>query len=232
MKDYLKKGLDLNKIEYNKEQIDLLMKYMKIILMENEKLNLTAITDEKEFIEKHLIDCALAVKYIDSGKVLDIGSGAGLPGIVIKILNEKCDVLLLDALNKRVKVLEKVIKELGLTQISAIHGRAEELSKDKVYRENFDFVTSRAVAKFDMLLELSIPFLKVGGKFIALKGSKGEEEVSNSKKALDELNSSVSSIEKMTLPFSNSNRNIIITTKNAPTKKQYPRSFKKIKKGF
>lgn len=232
MKDYLKNGLDLINIEYNDEQINLLIEFMKIILIENKKINLTAITNEKEFIEKHLIDCAISTKYIDKGKVIDIGSGAGMPGIIIKILRDDLDILLIDALGKRINILNKVIKELGLLNIFAMHERAEELSRNLSYREQFDYAISRAVAGLEMLAELSLPFIKIGGEFIALKGNKATEEVASSKKAFKILGGDIPKINELTLPYSKANRSIVISKKISKTIDKYPRSFKKIKKGF
>jgi len=231
LKEYLTQGLKKVNIEANENKIDLLLKFMDIVLRENKKFNLTAITDEKEFIEKHIIDSAISTNYIkNEGKLIDIGSGAGMPGIVIKILNENLDVLLLDSLNKRVKYLNETIKELSLDNISAIHARAEELAHDKNYRENYDYVTARAVAPLNILCEYTLGFIKSGGQFIALKGSKGKEELDTSKNAIGSLSSKIISIDEVTLPYSNANRDIILIEKIKPMQNRFPRKQARIKK--
>ena len=196
LKEYLTEGLNKCNIQITNEQTEKLLLFMDIVLRENKKFNLTAITDEKEFIEKHIIDSALSIKYIkNNGKLIDIGSGAGMPGIIIKILREDLDILLLDSLNKRVNYLNNTIKELNLNNIEAIHQRAEELSHDEEYREQFDYVTARAVASLNVLLEYTIPFIKKEGSFIALKGSKGEEEIEQSKNDIIAMGKSRNDIE-------------------------------------
>ena len=231
LKEYLTEGLNKCNIQITEEQTEKLLLFMDIVLRENKKFNLTAITDEKEFIEKHIIDSALSIKYIkNEGKLIDIGSGAGMPGIVIKILKKDLNILLLDSLNKRVNYLNNTIKELNLNNIEAIHQRAEELSHDDEYREQFDYVTARAVASLNVLLEYTIPFIKKESSFIALKGSKGEEEIDQSKNALNILSCKIIKNHKEKLPYSLSNRDIIEIKKMELTNKKYPRKQAKIKK--
>lgn len=231
LREYLKAGLKKSGIEIEDNKAEKLLKFMEIVLRENKKFNLTAITDEKEFIEKHIIDSAIAVKYIkNEGKLIDIGSGAGMPGIIIKILNDDMDILLLDSLNKRVNYLNETIKELGLNKVEAIHARAEELSHDKDYRESFDYVTARAVAKLNVLTEYTTPFIKSGGKFIALKGSRGNEELEESKNAIGSLSCKLLDTHKINLPYSNAERDIIVIEKIKPILDRYPRKHAKIKK--
>ncbi len=231
LREYLTEGLEKCNIKITQEQTNKLLLFMDIVLRENKKFNLTAITDEKEFIEKHIIDSAISIKYIkNEGKLIDIGSGAGMPGIIIKILREDLDILLLDSLNKRVNYLNNTIKELNLNNIVAIHQRAEELSHNEDYREKFDYVTARAVASLNILLEYTIPFIKKGGRFIALKGSKGEEEIQESKNALNILSCEIIKNHKEKLPYSLSNRDIIEIKKLKETDKKYPRKQAKIKK--
>lgn len=231
LREYLTEGLEKCNIKITQEQTKKLLLFMDIVLRENKKFNLTAITDEKEFIEKHIIDSAISIKYIkNEGKLIDIGSGAGMPGIIIKILREDLDILLLDSLNKRVNYLNNTIKELNLNNIVAIHQRAEELSHNEDYREKFDYVTARAVASLNILLEYTIPFIKKGGRFIALKGSKGEEEIQESKNALNILSCEIIKNHKEKLPYSLSNRDIIEIKKLKETDKKYPRKQAKIKK--
>ena len=147
--------------------------YRKLILEWNEKINLTAITDEEAMNTKHFLDCLLLTKtglFEDTKTVLDVGTGAGFPAIPLKLYNENLKVTMLDSLNKRIKFLNIVIEDLNLKNIEAIHGRAEEVGRKDGFRESFDIVSSRAVASLSLLLEFTIPFLKVNGLFLAMKG--------------------------------------------------------------
>ena len=166
-------------IKLNNEQILKFEKYKKLLVSWNEKINLTAITDDEGIVLKHFIDCLEIVKYIDEGKkIIDVGTGAGFPGIVIAIFfNGKVEVTLIDALNKRINFLQEVIKELELKNVIVEHARAEEIGSKENYREKYDYAVSRAVAPLNVLLEFDTPFLKIGGKCLLLKGSNIEEEI-------------------------------------------------------
>jgi len=217
-------------ISPTKEQLKQLETYAKMLLEYNKKFNLTAITKQEDIYLKHFYDSLTITKEIDLDqelKVLDIGTGAGFPGIVLKIFFPKLDLILLDSNNKKISFLNEVIKELGLKKIKCIHGRAEELPTN--YREYFDIVTSRAVANLRVLTELSIPYLKVNGYFISLKG-KADEELKEAESTLKVLNCEIEKIEKFILPDQVSERAIIKIRKEKETPDTYPRKYDKIKK--
>ena len=173
MKQYAKKiGIVLEE-----EQIEQFYQYEKLLLIWNEKINLTAITKPEEIILKHFIDSITIAKYIGANKTLiDVGTGAGFPGIPLKIIRKDIQITLLDSLNKRVKFLNEIIKQLELKEIETIHGRVEEFGKNKKYREKFDYATSRAVANLTTLSEYLLPLVKIEGKCICMKGSTVKEE--------------------------------------------------------
>lgn len=218
--------MELNDIpNINNEKEKLFDTYMKLLLEWNEKINLTAITQKDDIIIKHFIDSLSILKYIENNQnVIDIGTGAGFPGIPIKIMNDTLKITLVDSLNKRVNFLNEVIKLLNLKQINAIHSRAEDLGRIEEYREKFDIVTSRAVANLSTLLEYLMPFVKVGGKCICMKGSNIEEELKNAKKAIKELGGEVEKIDNFMLPNSDIERNIIIIKKVKNIDNKYPRN--------
>lgn len=199
-------------------------KYMKLLVEWNKKVNLTAITEHDDIILKHFVDSLTIEKYINNGaSVIDVGTGAGFPGIPLKIYNESLDVTLLDSLNKRINFLNEVIKELDLEKIKTIHLRAEDGGKDKMLREKFDVATSRAVANLSTLSEYLLPFVKVGGEAICMKGPNVEDELKDAKKAIKILGGEVEKNEKIVLPNSDIERNIIIIKKVKPTPKSFPR---------
>ncbi len=211
-------------IELSEEQIEKFYSYMKLLLEWNEKINLTAITDEKEIILKHFIDSLTINKYIDSGdRIVDVGTGAGFPGIPLKILREDVEIVLVDSLNKRINFLNEVIEKLKLTNIRTIHARAEEFGRMKEYREKFDKSTSRAVANLATLSEYLIPLVKFKGKCICMKGAEIKEELNESEKAIKTLGGKVEKVESFNLPQSDFSRNIIIIEKVKNTDKKYPR---------
>lgn len=211
-------------INLDNEICNKLYNYMNLLLEWNEKINLTAITDEKEIILKHFIDSFTINKFINSGdKMLDIGTGAGFPGLPIKIIRAEVDVFLMDSLNKRINFLNEVIESLQLKNIEAFHSRAEEMAKNNKFREKFDVVTSRAVAKLNILLEYMLPYTKVNGKCLCMKGPNIEEEIKEAEKALKILGGEIEKIEKIILPDSNIERNIIIIRKKSATPLKYPR---------
>ena len=211
-------------INLDNEICNKLYNYMNLLLEWNEKINLTAITDEKEIILKHFIDSFTINKFINSGdKMLDIGTGAGFPGLPIKIIRPEVDVFLMDSLNKRINFLNEVIESLQLKNIEAFHSRAEEMAKNNKFRGKFDVVTSRAVAKLNILLEYMLPYTKVNGKCLCMKGPNIEEEIKEAEKALKILGGEIEKIEKIILPDSNIERNIIIIRKKSATPLKYPR---------
>lgn len=198
--------------------------YMNLLLDWNEKINLTAITEEDEIILKHFVDSLTILKYIKKGEsIVDIGTGAGFPGIPVKIAREDTKVTLVDSLNKRIIFLKEVIEKLHLEKIETLHYRAEEFGKNKKYRESFDVATSRAVANLSTLVEYLLPLVKVGGICICMKGSEIKEELENAKKAIQILGGKIEHHEEFTLPETNIKRNIIIIRKISSTPNKYPR---------
>lgn len=198
--------------------------YMEELLEWNQKINLTAILERDEIIDKHFVDSLTISNYIEENKkIIDVGTGAGFPGIPLKIAREDLKIDLLDSLNKRINFLNEMIEKLKLKNITAIHSRAEDESNKKEKREQYDIAVSRAVANLPVLLEYLLPFVKVGGKCICMKGSNIEEEINNSKKALKELGGEIEKIEQFKLPGTDATRNIIIVKKINTTPKKYPR---------
>lgn len=218
------------KIKVTEQNLKDLDRYKDLLIEYNKKFNLTAIKTEEEIYLKHFYDSLTLVKAInleDKLSILDIGTGAGLPGLVLKIFYPNLEVTLLDSNHKKILFLETVIKELNLKNITCINSRAENLSSE--YREYFDVVTSRAVSELRILCELSIPYLKVGGKLIAMKGNK-DEEIKESNKILEKLDSKIIDIIKFNLPIEESNRSLIIIEKMKKTNSLYPRNYDKIVK--
>ncbi len=223
---------DVN-LTFNDYKYEQFVNYMKLIQEWNQKMNLTAITEDEQIMKKHFIDSikifkfsALANDITGMGKaksIIDIGTGAGFPGIPMKIMIPENSLVLLDSLNKRITFLKEAINELKLENISAIHGRAEDFARENKYRENFDFAVSRAVANLAVLSELSLPFVKVGGYFIAMKGPSVEEEVNDSKKALSVLGGKIEDIIKIDIEDTDLQHNIVIIKKVKQISDFYPR---------
>ena len=198
--------------------------YMNLLLKWNENINLTAITDEKEIILKHFIDSLTINKYMEGKEtVMDIGTGAGFPGIPLKIVNKEIKFILVDSLNKRINFLEEVKGQLNLKNMELIHARAEDLAHDEEYREKTDAIVSRAVSNLSTLAEYMLPFVKTGGLCICMKGSNISEEIESSKNALDVLGGKIEKIEKIFLPNSDMERNIIVIKKVNSTPNKYLR---------
>ena len=219
-----KQKLEEYNIKINDEQIEKFDLYMKLLLEWNEKINLTAITEKDDIILKHFVDSLTILKYVDeSDKIIDIGTGAGFPGIPIKIMNEKANITLLDSLNKRINFLNIVINELKLDNIVAIHGRAEELARNKAHREKYDVAVSRAVANLSTLTEYMLPFVKVGGKCICMKGANVKEEIDKAKNAIKKLGGQIEIVDNFYLSENDNERNIVIIKKIKETEPKYPR---------
>lgn len=221
-KEILENSKEIN-VVITEDEIKSLYQYMKLMLEWNKIINLTAITDEKEVILKHFIDSISINKYIkEANKIMDIGTGAGFPGIPLKILNKDIEFILVDSLNKRINFLGEVKKELLLDKIELLHARAEELAKNRKYRESVDIVVSRAVARLRVLAEYMLPFVQENGLCICMKGPNIEEELEESKKSLDILGGKIENIEHIILP-GDLERNIILIRKVKKTPEKYPR---------
>lgn len=205
-------------------QAEQFYQYMNLLLEWNEKINLTAITEPSEIIIKHFVDSITINKHVkENAKVIDVGTGAGFPGIPLSIIRNDVNVTLMDSLNKRIKFLDEVVNEIKLGNVDTVHSRAEELGHNKDYRERFDIATSRAVAPLNVLLEYLMPFVKVGGYCICMKGSNINEEIKNSKKALQLLSGEIVNIDSFELPETDYGRNVIIVKKVASNANKYPR---------
>ncbi len=220
----LKQKLNEFNIEISDNQLEKFDKYMQLLLEWNEKINLTAIIEPDEVKIKHFLDSLTVLEYInDEDKVIDIGTGAGFPGIPLKIMKPNAKITLLDSLNKRINFLNLVIEELGLKNIEAIHGRAEEFARNKLYREKYDVAVSRAVANLSTLTEYMLPFVKVGGRCICMKGANLKEELDKAKNAIQELGGKIEIIDNFYLSNNDNERNILIIKKIKETKSKYPR---------
>lgn len=223
MKTILKELAQKIEINLSDEEIEKFILYKDELKKWNEKINLTAITDDEEIILKHFIDSLTINKYIgNNAKLIDVGTGAGFPGIPIKIIRSDIDVTLLDSLNKRIIFLKDIIQKTNLKNICCVHGRAEDIAKEKNYRESYDVVTARAVANLSTLSELCLPFLKVNGVFVCMKGN-SIEEIDEAQKAIEILGGKIEKIDTFKLPESDIERNIIVIRKIKNTPDRYPR---------
>lgn len=217
----LKRACEKNKIMLLEEQIEKFYKYMNLLIEWNQKINLTAIVEPKEIIQKHFIDSMSVLDYIqDKKNIIDVGTGAGFPGVPIKIANPNINVTLLDSLQKRVNFLSEVVSQLELDKIKAIHSRAEDYAKEN--RESYDVAISRAVANMSTLVEYLLPYVKQDGIVICMKGPNIEDELEKSKKAISILGGKIEHIEHLFLD-EEMERNLIIIRKIKSTPKQYPR---------
>lgn len=223
-KEKIKESAEIIGVSLDEKMLEKFYNYKNLIVEWNEKINLTAITEDLEFAVKHFIDSLTINKYIETNKtIIDIGTGAGFPGIPIKIVNPENKVILFDSLNKRLKVLDDIIEKIGLNNIETLHGRAEETFKNKNNREKYDIATSRAVAALNVLVELMLPAVKVGGICICMKGNNADSEINEAKKAIKELGGEIINVEKIILPELNLERNIVIIQKIKQTPNKYPR---------
>lgn len=222
----IKEVFDKMHIELPDGALDLLNRYYEMLIDTNKVMNLTAITEYSEVVIKHFADSAAIGCITDMNgniDVIDVGTGAGFPGIVLKIVYPQLSVVLLDSLNKRVNFLKNVITELGLTGISAIHGRAEDIARNKDYREKFDLCVSRAVANMSSLSEYCLPFVKVGGRFIPYKADGCDEEVKAASKAVNILGGKIRKIESYVIPDTDICRKFVVIDKLRNTSAKYPR---------
>lgn len=222
--DKFEKGLADLGISLNETQINQFLDYYELLVETNKVMNLTAITEFDEVIEKHFLDSLSLCRIYDLNReirVLDLGTGAGFPGVPLKIAFPQIRLVLADSLNKRIKFLENVVEELSLQNVSCVHGRAEEMGRNKEYREQFDLCVSRAVANLSSLSEYCIPFVKEGGAFISYKSGEIEEEANAAKKAISVLGGELRKIYKFDLY--EQKRSFVIIDKKKKTPKAYPR---------
>lgn len=223
----LRRGIDELDIKLDENQLKEFSRFKELLEEWNEKINITSIREEAEVDIKHFLDSLTPVAtnlFEGKKKVIDIGTGGGFPGIPLKIYNKELEITLMDSLNKRIKFLDEVIGDLKLENIEAIHGRAEELGRTPEYREIYDICISRAVASLDTLAEYCIPFVKVGGYFISMKGPEVEEELALSKKAIKTLGGEIVETQYFTLPESDIVHSLIIIKKVNETANKYPRA--------
>lgn len=220
------RGVEQLGLSLEEKQLEQFYRYYEMLIEKNKVMNLTAITEYEEVIHKHFLDSISIVLWKEFRKdasVIDVGTGAGFPGIPLKIVFPDLQVLLLDSLKKRVNFLNEVIGELGLLQITAVHGRAEDFARKADYREKFSLCVSRAVANLSTLSEYCMPFVKVGGYFVSYKSGKVEEEFSQAKKAISLLNGQAEDTISFLLPGTDIERSLIVMRKEKEISQKYPR---------
>lgn len=224
--DYMKScanemGIEFDEIAYGK-----FIRYSEMLIDWNSRINLTAITDMDGIIKKHFVDSLKIFEFSNlrkARKIIDVGTGAGFPGIPMKIVNDDFELTLLDSLNKRIDYLKEVCRELGLSNVNFIHARAEDGARMPIHREKYDVAVSRAVANMAVLSELCLPFVKQSGYFIALKGPGVENELSEAKKAISEMGGKLVEVINVTIKDTDLNHNIVIVEKISKTPSKYPR---------
>lgn len=226
MSEMLKNRMDRLQIETNENMLEQFNLFYHLLVEWNKVMNLTGITEYEEVVEKHFADSLSLARFLDLNKihtVIDVGTGAGFPGIPLKIAFPHLKVVLLDSLNKRINFLNEVIAKLDLKEIHTIHGRAEEYARKPEYREQFDLCVSRAVANLSVLSEYCIPYIRVGGIFVPYKSGEIDEEVAASRKAVDILGGQIDHVEKFQLPDTDIHRSFVFINKIKNTQKKYPR---------
>ncbi len=230
MKELIASGL--RTLNLSEEPARALAHYGDLLIQQNQVMNLTAITEPEQVARLHMLDCAsvLCAADFNGKRVLDVGTGAGFPGMVLKVCQPSIDLTLLDSLDKRIQWLQRIAPELGAEGVNAVHGRAEELAAQSDWREGFDIVTSRAVADLRVLAELCLPFLKVGGVFLAMKAEDCAAEVDSAGRAISILGGRLLSAYSYTIPGTDVTRKVIRVEKVKPTPEKYPRRFSRIRK--
>lgn len=230
--DVFKKALREFDITFDEVAFERFCRYDELLIEWNEKMNLTALTEPRDVAVKHFIDSLMLLKYADIPQgvsMIDVGTGAGFPGLAIKIARPDIRLTLLDSLQKRLSFLDEVYEQLGLEDVVTVHGRAEEGAREILFRENYDVAVARAVASLNVLAEYCLPYVGVGGRFIAMKGKSAEEELNEAKNAIGELGGRVGEKHLFSLGDAGE-RGIIVIDKVAPTPEKYPRKSKQIKK--
>ena len=231
IKGYILSAVKNFKIELSDEQLNQLESYYKLLVSWNERMNLTAITEPKDVAIKHFADSLSVLSFVDvpnGASVIDVGTGAGFPGLVLKIARPDIKLTLLDSLKKRLTFLEDVLNNLGL-DAQLIHSRAEEGGQSIDLRECYDFAVSRAVAQLNVLCEYCLPYVRLSGSFIAFKGGESDEEIKNASKAIQTLGGKKTDVYKFDLPENSGSRTLVIIEKVQPTPEKYPRQNGKIK---
>ena len=227
--EYIIQRFKNNEILIDEKKAELLYRYYTMLVEKNKVMNLTAITEFSDVVDKHFIDSAAISKIVDLNgkKVIDVGTGAGFPGIPLKILFPDMELTLLDSLNKRIGFLNEVISELGLTNVQAIHSRAEELARKPEHREKYDIAVSRAVSNLSTLVEYCLPFVIVGGTFYSYKGTKADEEMSAATNAVKLLGGKIKNSHEIKIDGTDYDRTMIEIVKISSTTKKYPRGGNK-----
>ncbi|MBE5039132.1 16S rRNA (guanine(527)-N(7))-methyltransferase RsmG [Ructibacterium gallinarum] len=226
------KGMSRLGVSVTEQQLQQFHTYSEMLKEWNEKMNLTAITEDKEIAVKHFLDSVLPLYTLplpETGRMIDVGTGAGFPGLPMKIMRPQYEITLADALKKRVGFLEAVCGELNLSGVSCVHGRAEEMGKQSRWRETFDIAVSRAVANMTVLCEYTLPLVRVGGVFAALKAENAEDELNHARPMIGELGGKVEQVLKAALPESDIVRTLILIRKEKNTPSRFPRRADKIK---
>lgn len=232
-REIFEKGLSELGINIDNNKMKKFEDYSSLLLEWNEKINLTALTSPEEISVKHFLDSVAPLSYFEikeNAKIIDVGTGAGFPGFPIKIMREDVELTLLDSLNKRINFLKKVSENLNLEKVEFIHGRAEEEGRKNNLREKFDYSVSRAVANLKVLCEYCLPFVKVGGYFVAFKQYEIDEEIIDAKSMIGNLGGKIEEIKEVKIPQSDITRKIILIKKIKETPGQFPRRPNKIKK--
>ena len=231
----MKKGLGEFGIGLSQDKLGQFYRYYELLIEWNKVMNLTSIVEMEDVVRKHFVDSLTVIKVLCGEqedhynewkmnlRILDLGTGAGFPGVPIKIAIPEAEIVLLDSLNKRIQFLNDVIRQLGLHGITAVHGRAEDFGRSPLYRESFDLCVSRAVANLSTLSEYCIPFVKSGGYFVAYKSGKAENEIQEAKGALKLLGGGIDRIEEFVIPDSDIERMLVKIKKTENTSKKYPR---------
>lgn len=225
-KDFMQEAANAANFPLTAEKLTQLTRYYEMLIEWNEKMNLTAITEPHEVAIKHMVDSLTAYDealFRGGTSVIDVGTGAGFPGLVLKIYAPEIKLTLMDSLQKRVGFLTAVCEELGLSDVKCVHARAEEAARQKEHREHYDIAVSRAVAALPVLLEYTLPFVKKGGTLIALKGAKYQEEIEASSRALKLLGGGTAVAREVTLPGLPDRRAVVVIKKERPTPRAYPR---------